>query len=103
MKAQAEQIQDAKRAYILQLSNTRFAVYLDEGEGLNILWPSDSDLGKKSKEMLPDQIYSKHSQYPAFHFRLGGSGYSKTNDIRSTLQRVNPLLRVFCLHGWSPS
>lgn len=103
MRTQEEQIKRAQRAYILQLSDTRFAVYLDEGAGLEVLWPSDSDQGKKSKELIPGQIYSKDRRYPAFHFRLTGYGYSKTNEIGRDLQRVNPALDVYTLYGRSPS
>ena len=100
MKTQQEQLKRAKRAYLVPLNTTwtRWAVYLADNkcaEGLDVLWPGDSHLGQKTKELLPGQIYSKARQYPAFHFHLTGCGYSKPNEIARTLITINSLLQVF--------
>lgn len=110
MKTQKEQIQGAKRAYLMTLNSPRdgmgalrFAVYLDNGRGLSILWPSDSQEGAKSKELLHCQVYSRRRGYPAFHFSLSGCGYSKSNEIAQELARINPDIDVFTLGGAMPS
>ena len=107
---QQDQIKSAKRAYLMRLnsprdgmSKLRFAVYLDSGNGLSCLWPSDSQAGKKSKEMLHHQVYTDNRKWPAFHFALGGCGYSKSDSIRQTLNAINPALKVEVISGWMPS
>jgi hypothetical protein len=110
METQKEQIKKAKRAYLMTLNDPRdgmsalrFAVYLDAGSGLDILWPSDSHEGKKSKELLHRQVYTEKRKYPAFHFSLSGCGYSKSNEIRSELEKINPSIKVYTLGGSMPS
>jgi len=107
---QEEQIRAAEKAYIIRIGRynrnsmtDRFAVYLDAGAGLTVLWPSDSHNGKKSAELLPGQCYSNRENLPAFHFRLGGCGYSKYDEVRRELRCVNPNLDVSRIEiGWSP-
>lgn len=110
MKTQQEQIKEANRAYLMTLNTPkdgmgalRFAVYLDSGYGLSVLWPSDSQEGKKSKELLPSQVYTQSRNYPAFHFSLSGCGYSKSNEIEQELRKVNPSIQVYTLGGAMPS
>lgn len=110
MNKQVEQIKQAKRAYLMTLNDPRdgmsalrFAVYLDTGNGLEVLWPGDSQSGKKSKELLHGQVYSTNRKYPAFHFSFSGCGYSKSNEIRAELERYNPAIEVYCIGGFSPS
>ena len=110
MRTQKEQILNAKRAYIMQVFESRsagydrYSVYLDAGEGLSILWPSDCDQGKNSKDRLPAQVYwSRNRNYPAFHFALGGGNYSKTNEIRTILRKINPEIEVYTIAGYMPS
>lgn len=110
MKTQTEQIKKSKNAYLITLNNPRdgmstlrFSVYLDNGEGLQILWPSDSEKGKKSKELLHGQVYTERGSYPAYHFAFSGCGYSKSNEIRIQLQRINPSIKVYSLNGYMPS
>ncbi|GBG55189.1 hypothetical protein SPFL3102_03549 [Sporomusaceae bacterium FL31] len=106
---QQEQLKAALRAYILPLNTSkesRFSVYLDSGEGLEVLWPSDSYLisdGGKSQELLPSQTYWKRNDnYPAFHFHYTGYGSSYTEDLKETLKTINPNLEVLVIRGWSP-
>jgi len=106
---QHEQIKAAKRAYILTLSQpkdsmstARYQVYLDDGNGLEVLWPSDSHLGKASKELFGSQVYSKRATLPAYHFALSGCGFSKVYQIKIELQQFNKDLEVLTLSGWSP-
>ena len=110
MKTQIEQVKESKNAYLITLndprdgmSTLRFAVYLDNGKGLEVLWPSDSHEGKKSKELIHGQVFSENRRYPAFHFAFGGCGYSKSNEIRSELQRINKDIKVYTLNGGCPS
>lgn len=103
MLTQKEQLEKATKAYIFELSNTRFSVYLLIDGELRVLWPSDSHNGKKSKELLPGQIYSVNQRYPAFHFHLTGCGYSKKQEIVDACFEINPKLRFFSLNGVSPS
>ncbi len=106
-KSLIEQVKDAKRAYILQLSRSRsgmerrYCVYVDDGEGLEILWPY-TDNGEPLK-LLDGMVYSTRAQYPAYHFRFGGCGFSATDEIRSTLKAINPSIEVFTINGHSPS
>lgn len=98
---QQEQIKQATHAYLTELNKLRDAMHtlrievnlIIDGE-LVRLWPSDSHLGKKSAELLPDQVYSTRRQYPAYHFALSGCGYSKQNEVANTLTRINPSLKV---------
>ena len=100
---QKEQIKNAKRAYLFQLSDgnsvSRYAIYLDDGNGLKILWPSDSHEGKKSTQLLPSPVFSNSQKYPAYHFILKGYGYSKPNDIKIELRAINPAIEVFTMEG----
>lgn len=98
---------EAKRAYIIPLNNPRdamsthrFSVYLDAGNGLEVLWPV-SDLDKEN--LLRHQAYSRRRTYPAYHFALSGCGYSKEYEIASDLHLINPNIDVFELNGHSPS
>jgi hypothetical protein len=109
-KTQKEQIKAAKTAYIMPINSPRdgmgthrFSVHLCVKNQLEVLWPEDNHEGKKSKEMLPSQVYSTRKTYPAYHFALGGCGYSKTYQIKSELQQINKNLIVFTIDGWSPS
>lgn len=106
---QQEQIKAAKRAYILPLNGpreSRFAIYLDSGEGLEVLWPSDAHLqteGKKSQELLPGQLYwRRNDNYPAFHFHLSGYGCSYVDYLKDTLKQHSPSIEVLVIRGWSP-
>lgn len=106
MKTQTEQIKAARWAYLFPLNTTgsRWAVYLaakNSGE-LKPLWPGDSHLGEKTKELIGGQIYSKAKQYVAFHFYLNGYGFSKQAEITENLQAVNPTLIVRELTGCIP-
>ena len=100
---QKEQLEKATKAYIFELSSTRFSVYLLIDGELRVLWPSDSHNGKKSKELLPGQIYSTCEKYPAFHFHLTGCGYSKEYDIAEACCFHNKDLQFFTFHGKNPS
>lgn len=120
-KSLIDQVKHAKHAYILQLSRSRsgmerrYSVYVDddtEASGaLDVLWPADShgyggcqNPKKVTVEpMLDGMIYSRNKNFPAFHFRFGGGGFSATDEIRSTLQRINPKIEVFTINGHSPS
>lgn len=110
MKTQEQQIREALRAYIIQLNDpkdgmswVRYSVYLDSGNGLEVLWPGDCHLeGSGSKELIADQVYSNNQKYPAYHFKLGGCGYSKTHQIGLTLRAINPTIEVSTLNGTSP-
>ena len=111
MTTQKEKIQAAKRAYIMELNSSskgmteRFAVYLANDEvGLSVLWP-ETDYSKKegirATDLLPGQVYwRRDGNYPAYHFAYGGGGYSKKDEVRRTLQAINPEIKVFCMNGW---
>ena len=102
---QTEQIRAAKRAYILTLNRnrSRFSVYLDGGNGLEVLWPSDNHLVPKHKDKLPYQQYRRSGDGPAFVFALNGCGYSKLGALAEELRRINPAIAVESLEGSSPS
>ena len=102
---QIEQLKQAKRAYIIVLNQrrTRFAVYLDSGKGLEVLWPSDCMAGSRSNELLSGQVHTERRDIPAYHFHLTGYGYSKVGDVREELRRHNPGLEVYTLDGWQPA
>lgn len=110
---QTDQLRAAARAYIVPLNTPRdgagthrFAVYFDGGIGseLRPLWPSDSNLGKRSAELIRHQVYSARKSYPAFHFACGGYGYCKAGEIARALVEINPALagRVLVLGGHAP-
>ena len=111
MTTQKEKIQAAKRAYIMELNSSskgtiaRFAVYLaNDDEGLSVLWPEidySKKNGTRATDLLPGQVYwGRNGNYPAYHFAYGGGGYSKKNEVRRTLQEINPEIKVFCMNGW---
>jgi len=113
MATQKEKIQAAKRAYIMVLNSSsngmteRLAVYLDDGKGLRVLWP-EIDYNKKGAvkavDLLPGQVYwGRNDNYPAYHFAYSGCGYSKKNEIRRTLQAINPEIEVLWINGWMVS
>lgn len=99
---QQQKIQAAKRAYIFTLSSTRYTVYLDDGNGLDNLWPSDSHLGKKSQELLTLQVYSEANNYSAFHFRDNNPPSTVRQYIKQELHEINPEIVVFNLDGGYP-
>jgi len=111
-KTQKEQIKEAKQAFLMLVNNPkygdsifRYAVYLqNEHNELVILWPVDSHDNKLvKKELLPHQVHSSRKDYPAFHFALGGCGYSKSDELGSVLQQINPDLTVWLLQGYMPT
>jgi len=109
-KTQTQQLKAAKRAYIFNLTpnakgmTSRFSIYLDDGNGLEILWPNYDERGGSGKrDLLPDQVYSNRRTLPAYHFSLNGYGYSKEDTLRRMLQEVNPDIEVHSLSGYSPS
>lgn len=107
MKTLIEQIQSAKRAYIVPLNarHTRFQVYLDneDGEGLKVLW-GDSELheGKKQSPLWAGHTISSRAgqDVPSCHFHLTGDGYSKTDEIARELRGYNPEITVGILSGF---
>jgi len=113
MKSQIEQIKSAERAYMITMNDPRdgmsalrFSVYLDDGGGLDVLWPRLlEERGEKrgKKDLLPGQVYSKLRKYPAFHFSLSGCGYNKAHEIGMTLQEINPEIDVYEMNGHMPS
>lgn len=89
------QIKRANRFYAIRLnpytngSICRYAVYALQNNELQPLWPSDSHLDVSQEiTSLPNFIYSKRKQYPAYHFRLSGYGFSKLNELRMILQEI---------------
>lgn len=117
MRTQIDLIKEAKRFYILHLNPgqkgmvDRYAIYADVGNGLEVLWPTgiDSDRPEKT-EALPYQHYSKLKNYPPFHFKLSGCGYSKPYELRSMLAEVKygngskaERVECFTLSGYMPS
>ena len=104
---QIEQLKQAKRAYIIVLNQrrTRFAVYLDSGKGLEVLWPEYVGGGRAAdpKSLLSGQVHTERRDIPAYHFHLTGCGYSKVGDVREELRRHNPKLEVYTLDGWQPA
>ena len=113
MATQKEKIQAAKRAYIMVLNSSsngmieRMAVYLDDGKGLRVLWPEINYNKKgavKAVDLLPGQVYwGRNGKYPAYQFAYSGYGYSKKNEIRRTLQEINPEIEVLLINGWMAS
>jgi hypothetical protein len=107
-----EHIKRAKLAYILPIGNpnsnsctNRYSIYLDCGEGLEVLWGEFeyvNDVFKKGN-MLDYQVHTDMKQYPAFHFRLNGGGYSKTHSLACMLRDINPSIRVSTIGGYQPS
>lgn len=103
------QIINAKRAYLLELSKgtgaaTRYAIYTENEQGLDVLWCKEMNYDDKSKSKLfPYQVYSKANNLPAFHFKVSGYGLSRSNELRRMLQDYNPNIEVLCLGGWAPS
>ena len=108
---QVELIKQAKHAYLVTLNNPRdgmsrlrYAIYVDGENGLSVVWPSDSSMGKGFKDRLPYQCYTTKKQYPAFHFALGGCGYCKNHALATeVLRKINPEIIVETITGWSPS
>lgn len=109
--SQHEQITQAKVAYLIPLNDPRYgdsifryAVYLQGDGEMEVLWPVNT-LDEKlwKKELLPLQYHSNNKKWPAFHFKLGGGGYSKPYELASVLQQVNPSLTVYALNGYAPS
>lgn len=108
-----EQLQAAKRCYIILLNNPkdaaavfRYAVYCETADGLQILWPSDAHDSKKSKETKESGMsYSSNRHYPPFHFAVGGYGYDKRHHIAYNLRLYceRPDLDFYWLDGYAPS
>jgi hypothetical protein len=108
MKSQKTQIREAKRAYIIAMTKPsrmgleRFCIYLDDGDGLEILWPNRDECTGDS--LLRYQVQTTRNTLPPFHFALSGSGYCKTQDLTGMLKEVNPDIKVLVIgHGYSPS
>jgi hypothetical protein len=105
-----QQIINAQRAYIVELahtaSTTKYAIYTDNGEGMEVLWAKELDYNEKQKHQLfPYQVYDKsdRSKLPRFYFKVSGYGLSRSNELRRMLQDYNPNIQVLCLGGYAPS
>lgn len=120
MKTSRQQIEQAKRAYIVELTDRpnsmrdRFSIYLDAGEGLQILWADYSFKKSKDNELLSEivinkkdlldyQVHTNNRKYPAFHFVLNGGNYGKEHALGQMLREINPSIEVFTINGHSPS
>jgi len=106
MRTQREVLGETLLAYIVPVgtSGSRFAVYVQAGSGLEVLWPSDCDAGAKFKDRLSHQSFTHRDGLPAYTFHLTGYGYSKVTEIAAALQRINPGLTVKYLQpGYAPS
>lgn len=111
----SEQIKAATAAYLVPLNHPkdgmathRFACYLLSSAGLTVLWPESSDSMSAFKREADEAglyafVYSKRELYPAYHFALGGCGYSKGHKIATLLKRCNSMIEVFELTGGTPS
>lgn len=111
MLTQKEQVINAFRAYIIALTKKspvsglqRFCVYLDAGEGLDVLWPSVANRKTRQVEtLLRYQVRTERKSLPRYHFALKGCGYSKTDEIRQMLRAINPRIEVLVTgDGYSP-
>lgn len=109
MRTQVEHIKKSEIAYIVKIkegkgSIDRFSIYLQNKGELEILWVSDSHKGRAFEDRLPYQVYSLNKNFPAFHFVLHGSQYSKEHELKEMLKNINKNIEVFTLHaGWSPT
>lgn len=108
------QLVEAEKAYIMPLKysksrygwNVSFAIYTQKGnEGLQVLWAKELNYEnpKKSKLFYHQERTRSNSDLPAFVFRLGGCGYSKTNELAIFLHEYNPKMEVYVLNGYMPS
>lgn len=105
-----DQILSANRAYILALNDPRdamsrhyYSIYLDNGNGLEVLWPD----GETKKDLEEIGLYhfrlSENRRLPYFHAVLSGCGYNKEHSLACELRKINPDLLVHTLGGYSPS
>lgn len=91
----------------LNADGTRFAAYYidPEGDGLAVIWPTDSHEGKRAKDRSSAMTYTTRRTLPAYHFgHYGGGGYSRTYELQTDLgQWLGRKVRVEMLRGYSPS
>lgn len=108
------QLVEAERAYIMPLKYTKsrygwnvaFAIYTQKGnEVLKVLWAKELNYEnpKKSKLFYAQERTRSNSDLPAYVFKLGGCGYSKTNELAIFLHEYNPKMEVYVLNGYMPS
>jgi len=103
---QLEQLKKAKFAYIMPLNKkqTRFAVYLDGGQGevLDVLWPDflpDARGSVVHSELLPLQVFSKLKSFPAYHFLDMSCG----NGMLEMVKEISPKTKILLITGKSPN
>ncbi|MBR6511167.1 MAG: hypothetical protein IKT51_02870 [Phascolarctobacterium sp.] len=112
--AAEQQIINAQRAYIIELAHTasatKYAIYTDNGNGMEVLWAkemdyNDCDQSKKKHQLFPHQVWDKsdRTKLPRFYFKVSGYGLSRSNELRRMLQDYNPNIEVLCLGGYAPS
>ena len=101
---QQQKINAAVAAYILPLNKSDYTVYLAGPAGLDNLWPSDSNLGNESVELLPNQVYNATNyDLPAFLFRIRNTARRTAfHRIAHELRKVGNGLPVYYLDGGSP-
>ena len=108
------QLVEAEKAYIMPLKysksrygwNVSFAIYTQKGnEKLQVLWAKklNYENPKKSKLFYHQERTRRDSDLPAYVFKLGGCGYSKTNELAIFLHEYNPKMEVYVLNGYMPS
>lgn len=108
------QLVEAEKAYIMPLKysksrygwNVSFAIYTQKGnESLQVLWAKELNYEdpKKSKLFYHQECTRGNSDLPAYVFKLGGCGYSKTNELAIFLHEYNPKMEVYVLNGYMPS
>lgn len=106
-KTQLQLLKGAKRAYFLPLNKhsyegaARFSVYLDNGKGLECLWPN----GSPQDKLIESQVeYARDSEtIPKYHFAVGNCGYSRSLYLAEILKGINSKLEIFILSGRNPS
>lgn len=107
-----EQLLEAKKVYLVLLNNPksgdstfRYAAYTLTDSGLEVVWPSDTHVGKCGTEYKDaGMTHSNNKSWPAFHFAMRGYGYSKQYEVKLQLEAVaGKRLDVEVLSGWSPS
>lgn len=106
-----QQIINAARAYIIKLPSngkkyTNFAIYTDNGNGLQVLWAKEIIGGDLANaKLFKYQINGtngKNFGTPCYYFKRQADWNGFSNDLHEMLKSYNPSIQVFNLSGGSP-
>ena len=102
------QIMSANRAYIVLLAETakytKFAIYTDSGNGLQVLWAKALNYEdyKKTQLFKHQVMASDKEKLPCFYFKVLRDWYGKSQELEEMLKEYNSNIEIKYITGGYP-